>query len=210
MSLKGRFITLEGIDGAGKSTYLPWIINFLENQGINVIATREPGGTSIGENLRELLLHEKMEAETEALLLFAARFEHVHNLICPALSDGKWVICDRFSDSTYAYQGSGRKISIDHIKRIEKFFKINLKPDMTWFFDLPIELANFRLINDTKKDLDRFEVEKLDFFKCVRDGYLNQVKKNPKRINLINATQSENLIKSILKVDLMKLISESL
>ncbi len=210
MNLKGRFITLEGIDGAGKTTYVPWIINLLKKQGIRAIRTREPGGSHIGEVLRKLILHNDMQIETETLLILATRVEHVRTLIEPALLNGTWVVCDRFSDATYAYQGYGRKVPINIIKQLESCFQINLTPDKTWLFDLPLDIARMRSIRSLGRCTDRFEEEKLEFFEEVRNGYLIQAKNHSERINLVDSTQSEDTIKSIIKADIVKLVSKFL
>ena len=138
---RGRFITLEGIDGAGKSTHAAWLAGVIAAAGRRVAATREPGGTPLGERLRELLLHEPMTHDTEALLMFAARREHVEQVIRPALARGDWVVCDRFTDSTYAYQGGGRSVPLERIEMLEDWMQAGLQPDRTYLFDLPADMA---------------------------------------------------------------------
>ena len=141
----GKFITLEGIDGAGKSTHVEGIAAYLRGRGKTVITTREPGGTALGERLRELLLHETMHLETEALLMFASRREHIAQLIAPALERGDWVISDRFTDASFAYQGGGRKLSLDKLRALEQWVHADLQPDLTLLFDVPLDVARQRL-----------------------------------------------------------------
>ncbi len=206
MNLPGKFITLEGIDCAGKSTYAIWLTNILRSKGIEVINTHEPGGTSLGERLRSLLLNEYMESETETLLFFAARCEHLRMLIKPALLRGIWVICERFSDSTYAYQGGGRKLSDYFIQQIEYFISSSyLEPDRTWLFDIPVEEMYQRLKN--LKKADRFEYEGKDFFNRVRNAYLKRAKSNYKRIHILDLTQSSKIVKNLLKSSLLDLLN---
>ncbi|MEO8332317.1 MAG: dTMP kinase, partial [Gallionella sp.] len=152
-----KFITFEGVDGAGKSTHLAWFADELRNRGLDVVVTREPGGTSLGEQLREILLNQQMSIGAEALLMFAARFEHIEQVIKPALSSGKWVISDRFSDASFAYQGAGRGLDWNKLKQLEQWVHGDLQPDLTIFFDVPIEVARQRLANNVS--LDRFEQE---------------------------------------------------
>src|SRR3546814_184394 len=154
---RGCFLTLEGVDGAGKSTFIPSIVSNLEAQGIEVVCTREPGGTATGEKLRHLMLHEPMDLKTEVLLMFASRAEHIKQVIEPALQAGKWVVCDRFTDSSFAYQGGGRKLGGAFIEQLEQLVHPDLQPDLTWFFDVPLDVARQRM--STTRDLDRFELE---------------------------------------------------
>jgi len=142
---KGKFITFEGIDGAGKSTHIATVVDLLKAHGLEVVSTREPGGTSLGEKLRELLLHEPMHLETEALLMFAARREHLALVIEPALARGAWVVCDRFSDATYAYQGGGRGLDKAKFAELERWVHGHLQPDLTFLFDLPPDVACERI-----------------------------------------------------------------
>ncbi|MFZ5510876.1 MAG: dTMP kinase [Pseudomonadota bacterium] len=187
--MRGKFITLEGIDGAGKSTHLSWLIDYLRAQGRTVVATREPGGTPLGEKLRELLLHEPMHLETEALLMFAARREHLERLIRPALERGDWVVSDRFTDATYAYQGGGRKLDKDKIALLEHWVHPDLQPDLTLLFDVPPEVACQRLAG-TGNAPDRFEREAEDFFRRVRTAYLERAAGSGGRIRVIDARRS--------------------
>lgn len=192
-----KFITFEGVDGAGKSTHLAWFADALRQRGHDVVVTREPGGTALGEQLREILLNQPMSIGTEALLMFAARLEHIEQVIRPALRSGKWVISDRFSDASFAYQGGGRGLGWDKLTRLEQWVHADLQPDLTLFFDVPIEVARQRLMNNTS--LDRFEQEQADFFERVRAGYHKRVRQNPQRYAVINAAQSIGEIKQKLE-----------
>jgi len=183
-----KFITFEGVDGAGKSTHLAWFADALRQRGADVIVTREPGGTPLGEQLREMLLNQPMSTGTEALLMFAARLEHVAQVIKPALAAGKWVISDRFSDASFAYQGGGRGMDWEKLRQLEQWVHPDLQPDMTLFFDVPIEVARQRLANNVS--LDRFEQEQGEFFERVRAGYHRRVAENPQRYIVIDAAQS--------------------
>ena len=187
--MKGKFITVEGGEGAGKSSNLAFIRHQLEKAGIDVLFTREPGGTQLGEDLRELLLghkHTGMSDDTELLLMFAARAEHLHQKIIPALQQGSWVLCDRFTDATYAYQGGGRGIDITRIAQLEDWVQSELRPDLTLLLDLPVEVGLERAKN--RSEPDRFEKEKLDFFENVRRAYLDIAKTSPDRVKVIDAS----------------------
>jgi dTMP kinase len=181
-----KFITFEGVDGAGKSTHLAWFADALRQRGEDVIVTREPGGTALGEQLREMLLHQSMSIETEAMLMFAARLEHVAQVIAPALRAGQWVISDRFSDASFAYQGGGRGMGWDKLIQLENW--VGVRPDLTLFFDVPVEVARARLANNVS--LDRFEQEQGDFFNRVRAGYHRRVAEDPARFRVIDAAQT--------------------
>lgn len=183
-----KFITFEGMDGAGKSTHLAWFADTLRQRGLDVVVTREPGGTPLGEQLREMLLNQTMSMGTEVLLMFAARMEHIEQLIKPALQAGKWVISDRFSDASFAYQGAGRGMDWDKLTQLEQWVHADLQPDLTLFFDVPVEVARERLSNNVS--LDRFEQEQSDFFERVRGGYHQRVQQNPQRYAVIDAAQS--------------------
>jgi len=196
--MRGKFITLEGVDGAGKSTHLAWLIEYLKKQGKEVIATREPGGTQLGETLRTVLLSEPMHLETEALLMFAARREHLDRLILPALAAGKWVVSDRFTDATYAYQGGGRGLPIEKIKALELWVQGNFQPDLTLVFDLPVEIASERLAHAGNAP-DRFEQENRDFFNRVRNSYLERAATEYQRIKIIDSKNSIQDIQAILE-----------
>ena len=193
-----KFITLEGIDGAGKSTHLNWLAERLRSQGKNVLVTREPGGTPLGEALRELLLHQAMHLETEALLMFAARREHLDKVIIPALRDGTWVISDRFTDASFAYQGGGRGLEESKLKILEQWVQQDLQPDLTLLFDVTLEISRQRLSSNAS--LDRFEQEKQDFFQRVRDAYLKRAAQFPERIRVIDSGRTLNEIQGDLEV----------
>jgi dTMP kinase len=185
---KARFITFEGVDGAGKSTGLEWFVAALRQRGIDLLVTREPGGTPLGEQLREILLHQPMHAETEAMLMFAARREHVEQVIRPALQRGTWVISDRFSDASFAYQGGGRGVPLAKLEQLEQWVHGDLQPDLTLLFDIPIEVARQRL--DNNASLDKFEREQGEFFERVRQAYLARAAKSPQRFAVIHAEKS--------------------
>jgi dTMP kinase len=186
---RGRFISFEGIDGAGKSTQHAWLVQYLRDRGRAVVATREPGGTPLGEKLRSLLLAEPMHLETEALLMFAARREHIAQVIEPALARGDWVICDRFVDASFAYQGGGRGLDWDKLKDLADWVLGDLEPDLTLIFDAPVAIAQQRLHAATANP-DRFEQEQADFFEKVRAAYIRIARENPNRVRLIDATQT--------------------
>ena len=195
---KGLFITVEGVDGAGKSTAMAWLAEQIDAQHTTVL-TREPGGTSLGERLRELLMHEKMDLETETLLMFAARREHIAQVIVPALSRGEVVISDRFTDATFAYQGGGRGVSWDKIAQLEQWVQGDLQPDFTLLFDVPLEIARARIAKravQTQEALDKFEQESLDFFTRTRDAYLQRAAQSPERMAVIDSTRSLDEVKA--------------
>jgi dTMP kinase len=181
-----KFITLEGIDGAGKSTQLARIESYLKSRNMDYVMTREPGGTPLGEELREILLHQDMHPETEALLMFASRAEHLTSLIKPALQAGKWVISDRFTDASFAYQGGGRGIDYERLAKLEQWVQEDFQPDLTLLFDLPVEVARQRLMKNVA--LDRFEHEKQAFFERVRSAYLERASKFPERFVVIDSS----------------------
>jgi dTMP kinase len=184
----GRFITFEGIDGAGKSTHIAFVSEYIKARGVELVSSREPGGTPLGEKLREIVLHEKMHLETEALLVFASRREHIAQVIAPALARGAWVISDRFTDSTFAYQGGGRGTSLEKLEVLEQWVHPELQPDLTLLFDVPLDVARARL--DATRDLDKFEQEKADFFAATRNEYLRRAAQFPQRFRVIDSTQS--------------------
>jgi dTMP kinase len=198
MTERGKFITLEGVDGAGKSTHLDWLVSTLRGQGRTVVQTREPGGTPLGEKLRELLLHEPMHLETEALLMFAARREHLEAVIEPALARGDWVVSDRFTDASFAYQGGGRGLALDKLARLEEWVQEGFQPDLTLLFDLPIGVAAQRMAGAARQ-LDRFEQEKADFHERVRAAYLQRAAEDPARIRVIDSSQTIDTIKKQLE-----------
>lgn len=190
---RGQFITFEGIDGAGKSTHIEHVIALLRGRGIAVRATREPGGTPLGEKLRELLLNEPMHLETEALLMFAARREHLAEVIEPALARGEWVVCDRFSDATYAYQGGGRGLDKAKFAVLENWVHGHLQPDLTFLFDLAPAVAGER-ISAQGRQLDRFEQERRDFHERVRAAYLERAAAAEARFCVLDAAASREEI----------------
>lgn len=187
----GRFITVEGTEGVGKSTNIDFLCRLLKKRGIEVVLTREPGGTPLAEELRELLLtprEEKVSQDTELLLMFAARAQHLENVIRPALERGAWVISDRFTDATFAYQGGGRGVSFTNIECLESLVQHGLRPDLTLLLDLPVEIGLQRA--SARSEPDRFEREKLAFFERVRGAYLQRAGAEPERFAVINAELS--------------------
>lgn len=196
--MKGKFITLEGVDGAGKSTHLDWIAGRIGAAGKRVLVTREPGGTPLGEELRKLLLAQPMHLETETLLMFAARREHLHQVILPALAAGTWVLSDRFTDATFAYQGGGRGLDLGRIEVLEDWVHQGLQPNLTLVFDLSVEEAKRRRMAATAAP-DRFEQENLDFFARVRAVYLARAARYPQRIKLIDASRTVEDIRQTLE-----------
>ena len=193
---KGKFISFEGIDGAGKSTHIAYVADYLREQGHTVITTREPGGTVLGEKLREILLHEKMHLETEALLMFAARREHIAQVIEPALARGDYVITDRFTDATFAYQGGGRKLDLPKLAALEQWVHPHLQPDLTLLFDVPLDIARSRL--DATRNLDKFEQEKETFFADTRAEYLRRAAQFPERFRVIDSSLAIDQVESVL------------
>lgn len=194
MSKRGKFITLEGMDGAGKSSHIPLILSLLQQKGIEVISTREPGGTPLGEKLRELLLHEEMMATTESLLMFAARQEHIAQVIEPALQRGAWVLSDRFTDASYAYQCGGRGIAYDKIAQLENWVQQGLQPDATLLFDVPVAVSVARLADARLPD--KFEAQPAEFFEKIRATYLTRAQENPQRFYIINSNQPFNQVQA--------------
>ena len=190
--MQGRFITIEGIDGAGKSTQIDVIERTLRDRGIEVIRTREPGGTPLSETIREQLLSVSMDPSTETLLFFAARAEHLAKVIRPALKRGAWVLSDRFTDATYAYQVGGRGFPAKKVEELEAWTHGGLQPDCTILFDVAPEVAAQRLA--TARQLDRFEQENLDFFTRVRNAYLSRAQKDPKRFLIVNTDRDRDII----------------
>lgn len=194
--MPGKFITLEGIDGAGKSTHIPQIAEQLQSRGREVLITREPGGTALGEKLRELLLHESMHPETETLLMFAARREHLEQVIRPALQRGVYVISDRFTDASFAYQCGGRGVDADKVRQLEAWVQGDFQPDLTLLFDVPVDVSSQRLA--AARDPDRFERERGDFFACVRRAYLERAAQFPQRFRLIDSSRPLAEVKAVL------------
>ena len=185
--MKAKFITLEGMDGAGKSTHISSIISLLKQRGVEVVSTREPGGTELGERLRELLLHEAMHPETETLLMFAARREHIAQVIAPALARGAYVLSDRFTDATYAYQCGAKGVNALKIEQMEQWVQDGLQPDMTLLFDVPVEVSMQRL--SAAREPDKFERESADFFTRIRNAYLERARQNPERFKVIDSNR---------------------
>ena len=188
--VRGKFITVEGVEGGGKSTNIAYIAEQLEKSGIDFILTREPGGTEVAEAIRNVLLATElpaMHSDTELLLMFAARAEHIQKKILPALNEGKWVICDRFTDSSYAYQSGGRGIPAEKITALETWVQGDLRPDATLLFDLDADVGLAR--TRTRGEADRFEKEAIDFFNAVRSKYLSMAEEHPERYRIINAQQ---------------------
>lgn len=185
--MRGKFITLEGMDGAGKSTHIPKIIALLEARGLEVVSTREPGGTALGERLREVLLHESMDPETETLLMFAARKEHIVQVILPALIRGAYVVSDRFTDATFAYQSGGKGVRASKIKALEAWVQEDLQPDLTFLFDVPVSVSVERLSN--ARSPDKFERESQAFFHKIRASYLSLASEYPNRFKVIDANR---------------------
>jgi dTMP kinase len=193
--LRGKFITLEGVDGAGKSTLVPWIAGKLRRAGREVVVTREPGGTPLAEKLRALVLAEAMEPLSETLLMFAARFDHVRKVIQPALQRGAWVVCDRFTDATVAYQGGGKGVSADLIRRLAQSVHPDLTPDQTLIFDCPYDVSRGRL-SASGRTLDRFEAEEREFFDRVRGAYRTIADAEPGRARIIDGSQAPLEVKA--------------
>ena len=198
---RGKFITIDGVEGAGKSTQITFICDYLKAKGVNVILTREPGGTDVGEKIRTLLLSNstgKMHADTELMLMFAARNEHIQNKIMPALKQGDWVLSDRFTDASYAYQGGGRGLDVERIAQLEQWVLQDFTPDMTLLLDVPVEIGMSRVESRGKKD--RIELEATDFFNRVRQAYIDRSEQFPDRIKLIDSSQTVDHTKQQIKV----------
>ena len=194
---KGKFITLEGMDGAGKSTHIPMIVELIQARGVEVVSTREPGGTPLGEKLRAILLHETMHPETETLLMFAARREHIANVIEPALARGAYVLSDRFTDATYAYQCGAKGVLPSKIKQLETWAQGDLRPDATLLFDVPVEISLQRLAG--AREPDKFERENAQFFEKLRQAYLQRAAENPHIFHIIDANQTIEKVKVLVK-----------
>lgn len=209
MTPRGRFITLEGVDGAGKSTHkkTAWMVQALRDLGLTVLATREPGGTPVGEKLRELLLSEPMALETETLLMFAARCEHVREVIAPALARGEWVVCDRFTDASYAYQGGGRQLGAARVAALEQWVHPDLQPDRTWLFDVPLDVARARLARS--RQLDRFEREEDAFFERTRAAYHERARSSDGRIRIIDSSRPLEVVRAQLDSEVRELVAQA-
>jgi dTMP kinase len=202
--MRGRFITLEGIDGAGKSTHLRWIARFLRRRGRKVVITREPGGTAIGERLRQLVLGSRapLHPETETLVMFAARREHLDKVIVPALRAGRWVLCDRFTDATYAYQSAGSGVAWSKIGVLERWAQHGLQPDLTILLDVSPQVGRRRA--SRRKRPDRFEREKAAYYRRVRGAYLKRAKGNPGRVRVVDSSKSVPEVHKMLEKILLK------
>ncbi len=208
--MRGLFITLEGPEGAGKTTNRAYLAEQLQAQGLSVVLTREPGGTALAEQIRNILLaphDEPMAVDTELLLMFAARAQHLAQIILPALNEGKIVICDRFTDATYAYQGGGRGLDCSRIALLEQFVQGDLRPDITLLFDLPVADGMARAVARGK--LDRFEQEQRDFFEAVRQSYLQRASDDPERFRLVNAQQALPDVQKSLDVHLAEIVERA-
>ena len=204
MNNLGKFITLEGVDGAGKTTHVEFIKKYLADLGINFIMTREPGGTLLGEQLREILLHDDMTPETETLLMFAARNEHIKKVIGPNLKEGKVVISDRFTDATYAYQSGGKGVKDKKIDILKEWVQASLQPDLTFLFDLSVEVSIERL--NKSRELDKFEREGKGFHENIRQKYLLLAKASPERFCILNSEESIEEIQNQIKLKLDKVV----
>lgn len=204
---QGKFLTVEGVEGGGKSTNIQYIADFLTHNNIAFIVTREPGGTEISEAIRHLLLSPDlpaMHSDTELLLMFAARAEHLHKKILPALNSGKWVVCDRFTDASYAYQGGGRGIALQKIAALETWVQGDLRPDATLLFDLEADIGLKR--TQKRGAADRFEEEAIDFFNAVRKQYLQMAHDAPQRYHIIQAQYDLNTVQQQLATTMEKLL----
>jgi dTMP kinase len=207
----GRLITLEGIDGAGKSTHAPWLADRIAGVGHGIVLTREPGGTPLGEALRSLLLREPMSHDSEALLIFAARREHLEAVIRPALARGDWVLCDRFTDATFAYQGGGHGVPLERIRDLEQWVHGDCQPDLTFLFDVPAGVSRQRLdkAHAAGRTLDKFEREAGAFFERVRNAYLARAHADPRRFRIIDSTRPLETVRAELGVCLAELAHAS-
>ncbi len=197
-TMRGKFITLEGIDGAGKSSHVGWLAERLRQAGHEVVVTREPGGTRMGEKLRALLLHDAMDPATETLLIFAARQEHLARVVRPALARGAWVVCDRFTDATFAYQGGGRGFPDSKLAVLEEWVQEGLQPDLTLFFDVSVTVGQARL-KAASGAQDRFEREDVGFHERVRAVYLERVRRSPHRFRVVDASASMGEVRKTLE-----------
>jgi len=207
---RGRFITIEGIEGVGKTSNIDFVDRFLNRHGVESIVTREPGGTDLGRTIRQLLLdpgHSKMATDSELLLMFADRAQHLDEVIRPALAGGRWVICDRFVDATYAYQGGGRQVAMDRITQLEEWIVGKTRPDLTLLLDAPVGLALQRA--NQRSAPDRFESERAGFFERVRSCYLERAGKEPQRIKIIDAGQALMVVQDQIKAVLEEFIGHS-
>jgi dTMP kinase len=197
--MRGKFITLEGIDGAGKSTHVRWIARFLRGRGLRVKVTREPGGTAAGEKLRRMVLEgrQQLQPETETLLMFGARREHLDKLILPALRKGTWVLCDRFTDATYAYQSGGSRVGWEKVRMLEKWVQSTLHPDLTILFDISPAVGRRRA--GRKRSPDRFERERTAYYRRVREAYRRRARESTRRIRVLDAAGSRLAVRAKLE-----------
>lgn len=205
ISKRGKFITFEGIDGAGKSTHIKSVQAFLLARGKTVLTTREPGGTELGEAVRGLFLGRSMSPHTEVLLVFAARREHLEKVVWPALERGDWVLCDRFTDATFAYQGGGRELGFERIESLAKWVHPDFTPDLTLLFDLSPDAAHDRIAR--RGELDRIESEASEFHRHVRDAYLRRAQDEPERIKVLSSEQSRDTVRSRVLVCALQLLA---
>ena len=208
-STRGQFLTIEGTEGVGKSTNIAFIESYLKDRGIDLVTTREPGGTPLAEQIRALLLEnrdEKMNEQAELLLVFAARAQHLHTVIMPALAQGKWVLCDRFTDATYAYQGGGRGLSLSLIEQLEQQVQGNIRPHLTLLLDIDVSIGLERA--GRRGDLDRFEQEHVDFFERVRQAYLTRARSDSSRYGIVNAECSLPEVQAQIATYLEALLSQ--
>lgn len=209
--MSGKFITIEGGEGGGKSTNMAFVESYLVARDIDLVVSREPGGTELSEKIRTLLLDPEnrgMASDTELLLMFAARAQHLEELIQPALSAGKWVLCDRFTDATYAYQGGGRGLPMQRISQLETWVQGELRPDLTLLLDLPVSMGMERA--GKRGDLDRFEQEELTFFERVRECYLERARQKPGQYRIIDASKSLEAVQGQISMVLDKALEEAL
>ena len=207
--MRGKFITLEGLEGVGKTTNRAYVEQLLNQKGISFVGTREPGGTKLGESLRNLVLHAagQMRDETELLLMTASRVEHVSNVIEPALSRGEWVLCDRFLDASIAYQGAGRELGVDRVAELHRMMGVTLEPDLTLLLDMPVEAGLARMAARGKPD--RIERETLAFFERARGAYLQRAKDAPERVVVIDASSSLEGVQASVKAALSPLLEKA-
>lgn len=208
--MRGKFITVEGSEGVGKSTNIAFIHSWLESKNVPVVLTREPGGTPLAEDLRKILLEnreEKFDVLAELLIVFAARAQHLHELILPALEAGSWVLCDRFTDATFAYQGYGRQLDLQSIAQLETLVQKSRHPDKTFYLDIEVEVGLQRA--RSRGALDRFEREEIEFFERVRQGYLQRVKDDPERFYLVDANKTLEQVQATIESQLQELYKES-
>jgi len=206
--MHGKFITVEGTEGVGKSSNMAFVEAYLKQAGIELIVTREPGGTPLSEKIRDMLLDARQDAicdDTELLMMFAARAQHLNQLIIPALENGQWVLCDRFTDASYAYQGGGRGIAESRIAELEQWVQADLRPDLTLLLDMPVDEGLVRAGN--RSEPDRFEKEKHDFFEKVRACYLDRAAKFPERFKIINAQPALEQVQAQIKTILDSLLA---